>query len=192
MKVRHVAAAGIALAVAVAVVLVLAIPSRRLDAELRDPNPAVRAAAVRSLDAESDSDRLLAALKDENADVRQLSVMQLGSRRPGRKAPLTEQEADGLIEALKDHHMSVRREAAEALACLWPCSEAAVIRGLKDSDPHARAGSAFAVSRAPESRAEREITSAQEESLRPLLRALLSDEDPEVRANAALALYRSH
>jgi HEAT repeat protein len=191
MKVRHVTAAGVVLAVAVGVVLILAIPTRKLDAELRDPNPAVRAAAVRSLDAETDSDRLLAALKDENADVRLLSVMQLGNRRPERKAPLTEQEAAGLIEALKDHHMSVRREAAEVLARLWPCSEAAVIRGLKDSDAYARAGAALAVSQAPDGRLGREVTPVQEESLQPLLRDLLNDEDPEVRANAALALYRS-
>ncbi len=192
MKRRHVVGVGVVLALGVAVVLVFVIPSRRLDAELRDPNPAVRAAAVRSLDAESDSDQLLAALQDENADVRLLSAMQLGSRRPGRTGPWAEKEADGLIEALKDRHTSVRREAAEALGCLWPCSEVALRRGLKDADARIRAGAAFAVSRAPDGMAGREVTSAQAESLRPLLRDLLGDDDPDVRANAARALDRIH
>jgi HEAT repeat protein len=184
------AAVAAILAAAGGGVFLTVLPSSRIDAALRDPNPAVRAAAVRTLHADSDTDRLLRSLKDADSDVRLLSAMRLGEWPHGAPATAQERVAPGLVEALKDRHAGVRREAAQSLGELWPGTEKAVTDALTDPDPRGRAGAAFALSQAPDARSEREVTAAQAERLRPLLRALLNDENPEVRQNATLALER--
>jgi HEAT repeat protein len=162
--------------------------SVRIDAQLHDPSPAVRVAAIRGLDKDRDLDLLLAALKDEDADVRLVAVMQLETRRYTTMPPQCEKTAAALIEILKDRHAGVRRAAAESLGLMWPCSESALTRALKDSDTRVRAGAAFALSCAPNVKWEREVTPAQAKLVRPPLQTLLKDGDAEVRENAARAL----
>jgi HEAT repeat protein len=183
MKARR-ALLVIVVAVAGSVVLVLALRSSPVDAELRDPHPAVRAAAVRRLDVNADADRLLPSLNDdENSDVRLLSAMRLGERRYGTPATIA-----GLIDALKDRHAGVRRAAAEALGAWWPGTEQALTDALTASDPRVRAGAALALSWVRDERSDRDVTPAQVERLRPLLRELLNDENADVRHHASEAL----
>jgi HEAT repeat protein len=186
MKARRAATLLVALAAAGGVVLVLVLRSSHAEAGLHDPNPAVRAAAVRGLDVNADADRLLTTLEDGDSDVRLLSAMRLAERRSG-----TPDTVVALIKALKDRHAGVRRAAAEALGGWWPDTEKALTDALTDADPRVRAGAAFALSWAHSSRDERVVTAAQAERLRPLLRELLNDENAEVRQNASRALGRS-
>jgi HEAT repeat protein len=188
MKARQAVALVVVLAAVGCVVLVMVLRAPGVDADLRDPNPAVRAAAVRRLDVNSDTDRLLSSLKDDDSDVRLLSAMRLGERYSRRPATGAERLAPALIEALKDRHAGVRRAAAEALAEWWPGTEKALTDALTNSDRRVRAGAALALSWAHSVRDDREVTAAQAESLRPVLRELLNDEDSDVRQNAAQAL----
>jgi HEAT repeat protein len=194
MKARPAVVVAVVVAVSLAatgsVFLIRVLQSSRVDAELRDPNPAVRVAAIRRLDVDADADRLLSTLKDSDSDVRLLSAMRLGERPVGTVATAAEKLAPGLVEAFKDRHAGVRRAAAESLGELWPATEKALTDALTDSDPRVRAGAAFALSCAPNGRGRREVTAAQAEPLRPLLRHLLNDEDAEVRENASRALDR--
>jgi HEAT repeat protein len=174
-------------------VLMMVLRSARGDARLHDPNPAVRAAAVRCLTVGSDADQWVSALKDDDSDVRLLSAMRLGGGWPhATSATGTDRLVPALIDALKDRHAGVRRAAAEALGEWWPASEKALADALTDPDARVRAGAAFALSWAPDciEMLERKVTTAQAELLRPLLRALLNDEDREVRRNATWALAR--
>jgi HEAT repeat protein len=166
------------------------VQSPRIDAKSRDPNPGVRANAVRGLQVTSDADRLISCLKDDDSDVRLLSAMRLGERPNGIPAMGAELWAPALIDALKDRHAGVRRAAAESLGQLWPATENALTGALANSDPRVRAGAAFALSWANDDRAGRQVTAAQAEPLRPLLRGLLNDESAEVRHNATRALER--
>jgi HEAT repeat protein len=84
----------------------------------------------------------------------------------------------------------VRRAAAESLGASWPSTEKVLTDALTDSDPRVRAGAAFALSWVPDGMRDREVTAAQAEPLRPLLRNLLNDENSEVRRNASRALER--
>jgi HEAT repeat protein len=181
MKARWAVAVAALLAVAGGGVALMALRPSRIDADLRDPNPAVRAAAIRRLNGIADADRLIVSLKDEDSDVRLLSAMRLGGQRAA---------APALVEALKDRHAGVRRAAAEALSRLWPVSQEALTHALTDPDPRVRAGAAYALGEAPSERDDRVVTAAQAEPLRPLLRDLLNDPDPEVRENAGEALRR--
>jgi HEAT repeat protein len=183
MKARRIAlVASVALIGGVFLVILLRSPHVDVDADLRDPNPAVRAAAVRRLTVDTDRDRLLSSLKDDNSDVRQLSAMALGER------PAAASSTAALIEALKDRHAGVRRTAGESLGALWPATEKALTDGLTDSNPRVRAGAAYALGWASNPREGRAITTVQAEPLRPLLRNLANDEDSEVRQNATHAL----
>jgi HEAT repeat protein len=184
MKARQVVAITLVLAaIAGAIFLIVDRPSR-IDVELRDPNPAVRAAGIRRLDVNSDPDRLLPLLNDDDPDVRLLCAMRLGGR--GAK----DAETLALVDALKDRHAGVRRAAAESLGASWPSTEKVLTDALTDSDARVRAGAAFAVSWAPDGMQDRKVTAAQAEQLRPLLRNLLNDGNSEVRRNASRALER--
>ncbi len=114
---------------------------------LDDENPAVRAAAVRSLPLRGNEERLIAALEDENADVRLLAAGRLGGA--------TEKRAEGiaaLVGALKDPHAGVRRQAVWSLEAMlsngkeptpWaeqvrPIILEALDRQAKDADPEVR------------------------------------------------------
>jgi HEAT repeat protein len=186
MKARHAIVVAVVLSSMTGVILLMVHRSSSIDVELRDSNPAVRAEAIRRLDSSSDADRLLPLLKDENADVRLLCAMQLG----GGVAKDVERLAPALVDALKDRHAGVRRAAAETLGNAWPSTEKVLTKALADSDPRVRAGAAFALSMASNGMFDREVTPAQAEPLRPLLRKLLNDEDSEVRQNAGRALER--
>jgi HEAT repeat protein len=165
--------------IAVAVVtLWVVIRSRRLDAELHDPSPAVRLAAVRTLDRNADVDLLIAALKDDDADVRLVAAWRLG----GTPGP-AEKRVSALIEALKDRHAGVRRAAAESLWSIGPASGPALIAALKDPNPRLRAGAIFAL-QSEYHKEERKRAPGEVEAIRPLLEDLLHDDDPEVRRNA--------
>jgi HEAT repeat protein len=109
-------------------------------ATLQDPNPAVRAAAIRAMGFPGDVNLLIGALQDDNADVRLLAAQHLGGRGPesGRRA-------DALIPILKDSHPGVRREAAEALCWIGAEAVPALCRALADPDPRIRAGAALAL-----------------------------------------------
>jgi len=175
--------------VGIGIALIFVIRSRRLDAALHDPNPAVRAAAVRSLDTDSETDRLLAALKDENPDVRLLSAMRLGGYHYSSNPQNPEKRALALIEALKDGHAGVRRSAAYSLAELWPTSEDILTAALKDRDPRVRAGAVVAIRHVPSVRIKDRngISRAQAKELLHRVEPLLDDEDAEVRDYAAKA-----
>src|SRR5262245_3927743 len=72
---------------------------RDWERELRDPDPAVRAGAVRDMPHQGNQHLLVAALRDEDADVRLVAVGRVG-------------DAEALVQALKDPHAGVRRQAA--------------------------------------------------------------------------------
>jgi HEAT repeat protein len=180
-----VGAVAVAALIVAAVVLPRQLRQWRLLADLHDPSPAVRAAAVRSWDASLDVDLLVPALNDEHVDVRMLAVMQLGERWYRQPVPQGEKRASVLVEALKDQRACVRQAAAEGLGWLWPDSESVLIAALKDADARVRAGAAHALRYVRDAKWEREMTPEQSRRLRALLRDLLHDEDPEVRRNAA-------
>jgi HEAT repeat protein len=152
-------------------------------AGLKDPNPAVRVAAIRALPWQGgDPNLLIAALKDENTDVRLVAAERLGGQGPDGV-----RRAEALVEVLDTLHLGVRREAAESLCSIGPDSGPVLIRALADPRPRVRAGAALAlgelVHKDSRRRSPGEVSAAV-----PLLLGLLSDKDPEVRRNAALTL----
>jgi HEAT repeat protein len=178
---RHVYIAGGAIAVVLIVagfVLSAQLRRSRLRSGLRDPSPAVRLAAIRSLDTDSDVELLLVSLRDEDADVRLVTAWQLGGR--GSQA---ERRAGALIEALRDPHAGVRRAAAESLWSLGPASTPGLIAALKDDDPRVRAEAAFAL-QSWLHKEQRQRAPGEAEAIRPLLEDLLHDEDAAVRRRA--------
>src|SRR5262245_15669591 len=99
-----------------------------------DPNPAVRAQAIRDLPFESRDPAVISLLlHDENPDVRMVAAMRMQSWTDGRP----------LILALKDEHAGVRREAAKALAATadWQ----ALSDALHSEDARVRVGAVQAV-----------------------------------------------
>jgi len=182
---RYLVIVGVAVVVA-GLVAVLVIPPRlrreRVLAGLRDPSPAVRLAAVRALDPDSDVGLLLEALKDEDPDVRLVTAGRVGG-----EGPHAERRVAGLIEALKDRHAGVRRAAADSLWSLGPASGPALTAALKDPDPRVRAEAAWAL-QTWQHKEKRERAPGEVEAIRPLLKDLLNDEDATVRRNAEMTL----
>ncbi|HEV3144351.1 MAG TPA: HEAT repeat domain-containing protein [Gemmataceae bacterium] len=93
---------------------------------IHDPDPAVRADAVRNNTFSSD-----AALHDENADVRILAIWRAHG------------EYERIVPLLKDEHAGVRKEAAKALSNekAWPVIQ----KALADPDPDIRKGAIAAI-----------------------------------------------
>jgi HEAT repeat protein len=140
---------------------------------LDDPNPAIRAAAVRATGWNGDVDLLTRALQDEDTDVRLLAAMYLGGRREqaGRSAK-------ALVALLKDNHMGVRHEAIQALRAIGAPAAPALVEALSDPDARVREGALDGLGtrrlRSPEERA----------SAISALQRLRRDDDPNVRQKA--------
>jgi HEAT repeat protein len=152
-------------------------------AAFRDPNPAVRVAAIRALGWHGDPHVLIPALRDENADVRLLAAQLLGGPGPEGKP-----RAEALVEAFDDPHVGVRREALESLCRVGPESGPVLCRALTDPRPRVRAGAARALIGAGCWKEERDRAPDEIETALPLLRKLLADEDADVRRCAERAL----
>jgi HEAT repeat protein len=149
-------------------------------AKLQDPNPAVRVAAIRDSPGALSDDLLIAALKDEDADVRLVAARRL--RGQGKKS------VRALIAALGDPHAGARRQAAESLCWIGAPAVPQLCGALKDADPHVRAEAALALSDVARWKDARKRDQAELDTVVPLLRSLLKDEDAEVRRNAEIAL----
>jgi HEAT repeat protein len=156
---------------------------RRRVAALRDPSPAVRAAAIRALARERASHLLVRMIEDEDADVRLLAVMRLGER-----GPKAVEWVRALVEALDDPQAGVRREAAWSLGAVGAASAPALQQALQDKRPRVRAGAARALLGACSWKDPDPWPVQQAKVIVPLLKRLLSDKDAEVRGNAAMAL----
>jgi HEAT repeat protein len=150
---------------------------------LTDPNPAVRAAAVRELERDGNEQLLIDRLKDEDADVRLLAAQRLGG--PGTNAAALA----ALVGALKDEHAGVRREAAWSLGESGPGAWPHLRDALCDEDPRVRAGAALALSDAYRHKEVHPWPSQESKALVPILNELVNDPDPEVRRNAEAALH---
>jgi HEAT repeat protein len=151
-------------------------PDRCWERELQDGDPAVRAQAVRDMPHGGNQHLLVAALRDEDADVRLLAVSRVG-------------EAEALVQALKDPHAGVRRQAAEALGWIVPGAWPALRDGMADPDPRVRAGSALAIRCSFQLRKDDPPWSSEElQAIAQALTELLKDDKVEVRKNANRAL----
>jgi HEAT repeat protein len=152
--------------------------------QLREMTPAERVAAIRDTGGNADVDFLLAALKDEDADVRIVAAQHL--HRDGWRGA---ERAAALVAALRDPHTGVRREAAESLCRIGPDASSALCEALKDPDPRVRAGAALALGDVGFGMGDRRPRAKGEEQIiEPILKELLNDDDPEVRKNAAHTL----
>jgi HEAT repeat protein len=140
MNKRFLLGLGAVLALGLLILLILKSATPAWETALRDRNPGVRAGAIRSREIPLDSDLLIQALKDENADVRLLAARHL--RGPG---PAASKRIRALIEAFKDPHAGVRREAAKSVGLFGPEAAALLNKALKDPDPRVSAGAAYAV-----------------------------------------------
>ena len=141
---------------------------------LADPDPCVARTAARLLgrtDHTLAADRLLTALTDKSAQVREMAALGLGVAEPAAAL-------DPLIKALSDDpETRVRVMAAWALGELEDSQAVGPLsRTLADGPAHLRAASATALG---------EIESAQ--AVPALIRSL-QDTDPLVRLNTAWAL----
>jgi HEAT repeat protein len=153
---------------------------------LRDPNPAVRAHALRELSRDSDLQLLIAATRDDDADVRLIAAGKLAGSAQWRANPATRAEA--LVPLLKDDHLGVRREAAWSLGTIGPDAWPFLSRALQDENPYLRAGAALALCNAYCHKEPHPWPSQQKESIIPILTKLLDDEHPEVRKRAKDAI----
>jgi HEAT repeat protein len=124
------------------------------------------------------TDRLLAALRDEDADVRQKAALALG-----QLGAATPDVVSGLLAALRDNKWSVRGEAAEALGKLGaatPEVAAGLLAALRDNAQDVRFHAAQALGG---------LGAATPDVTAGLL-AALRDNDEDVRRYAAQALER--
>lgn len=142
-------------------------------ASLNDPNPAIRAAAVRATGERGHVDLLMQALQDNDADVRLLAAMYLARREEEARW-----SANELVALLKDKHKGVRREAISALRAIGAPAAPALVKALSDPDARVREGALDSLGtrrlRSPEERA----------SAISALQRLSRDDDPYVRQKA--------
>ena len=118
-----------------------------------------------------DVESLVAALKDQNEDVRKAAARTLGDMGPNAKAAVP-----ALIDGLKDENL--RFNAAIALGQIGTASIAPLIEALKDHEEDVRKSAASALGQiGPDAKA-----------ARPHLVDVLEDENAAVRASAARAL----
>jgi HEAT repeat protein len=152
---------------------------------LTDPDPALRAEALRRLDPKSSDQPFIAALTDEDPDVRLLALQRLGWAGPGDAA-----RAHALTPLLNDKHIGIRREAARSLGDMGPNAWPSLREALQDPNPRLRAGAALALDRACNPWKEHPWPRDESPTIVPILKELLNDEDPEVRHNAEEAMKR--
>ena len=107
----------------------------------QDKNKYVRASAARMLGYSKDLrtlDPLIAALKDEDKDVRAIAAYSICALTDWRREDFYSnnlQATDSLIVTLKDEDKDVREAAVNALGCLKdPRAIEPLIEALKDSD----------------------------------------------------------
>jgi HEAT repeat protein len=157
----------------------------RWEEALRDPNPAVRAAALRKMSRDGNEQLLIDALKDENADVRFLAAEKLRGQ-----GPKGAERASALCRALEDDRYWVRREAAWSLSWIGPEAWPALREALNDENPLVKAGAALALRDACHHKESRDCPwpARESEAVAPELRRLRSDADPEVSRRAQKAL----
>jgi HEAT repeat protein len=177
---RRLKLAVVALGLLLVVAVALSVSRHRWAAALTDENPAIRAAAVRAMSWVGHNELLIAALDDEDADVRLLAAQRV-------------EKCEPLVRALKDRHAGVRREAAYSLGRLATASCPYLYQALEDNHPRVRAGAARALlSWHDEPKRMHEWTPDEEQVLVPLLCPLVGDSDEEVRRLAVVLLERFH
>jgi HEAT repeat protein len=176
-------AAALILPMVVIPILTLTLSHGGYTATLDDPNPAVRAAAVRATGRDGQVAHMTRALLDENADVRLIAATYLGRRRE-RAGP----SADALTELLKDERESVRRAAIEALSAIGAPAAPALVKVLSDSDPRVRAGAIEGLGNVGRPKEGRKRSPEERALVIPALEKLQEDEDPDVRLKAARML----
>lgn len=146
---------------------------------LDDPNPAVRAAAVRATGWEGHVDLLTRGLQDEDADVRLVAAMYLKRRRE-KAGP----SAEALVALLKDKHEGVRREAVEALSAIGVPAAPALVKALADPDARVRAAALDGLGNIGRPKEGRMRPPEERALVIPALERLRRDDDPEVRQKA--------
>jgi HEAT repeat protein len=145
-----------------------------------DPNPAVRAAAVRATGWDGHVSLLTRALHDEDADVRLIAAAYLGRRRE-RAGP----SAEALTALLKDDRESVRRAAIEALSAIGAPAAPALVKALSDPDPRVRSAALDGLGNIGRPKEGRKRSPEERASVIPVLEKLQEDEDANVRRKAA-------
>jgi HEAT repeat protein len=179
--------AALVVPMAIVPVLTFAPQHRRTTATIDDPNPAVRAAAVRATGWQGHVDLLTQALQDEDADIRFVAATCL-SRRREEAGP----SAKALTALLKDEHMYVRRQAIEALSAIGAPAVPALLEALADPDPGVRADAIQGLGDIGRPKDER-IRSPEERALvLSALQKLRTDQDPEVRRRATRLVRYLH
>jgi HEAT repeat protein len=157
-------------------------PPRPYSANYDDPDPVVRAAAVRQA-GRRDVSLIARALKDADPDVRLVAVMGLAGQ-----LGLPAYTAPALIETLKDPNAYVRRKATEALTNIGESAVPALCQALADPDPRVRVGAVRALGEMLDPEIARDPSPEAVATVTPLVQKLLDDPDPDVRAYASLAL----
>lgn len=113
----------------------------KLIEQLRSDNSSVRVGAVCSLSRAhfERTTRLIAALEDKNAFVREQAAWALGEREEWEAVP-------GLISVMEDKNSNVRRGAAWALGQIKdPLAVNALVKALKDKNSHVRENAAWSL-----------------------------------------------
>lgn len=179
-------AAALFVPMAAVPVLTFTILNWRQKASLDDPNPAIRAAAVRATGWRGEVDLLTRALQDEDADVRLIAAMYLGRRRE-EAGP----SAKALVALLKEKHEGIRREATTALSAIGGPAAPALVEALADPDPRVRDAALDGLGNSGRPKEER-LRSPEERALviSALERIMRMDDDANIRQKArALVRY---
>jgi HEAT repeat protein len=152
------------------------------DKALHDPNPVIRAAAIRRLPKGGSNELLIEALKDENPDVRELAA-----QRVIISSAKGDEGARALVQLFRDEHPSVRKQAIRQLGMGGPNGWPALKEALQDPDPRLRSGAVLAIRDAYHHKDDRPWPDKVGE-INAILHKLEDDPDPEVRG--AVKLWR--